>query len=104
MHNTLFRRIAESEGWPHAAQVDVLLRYIGAQADVSAFTDFLDQCREPETDSKTDPADRFMLEVVGYLANPGLTHNAAFRSFCGNAFGLLMPRQAAERWCCWSVA
>jgi len=44
-----------------------------------------------------------MWEVIERLGNPGLALNAAFQSFCANAFDLFTPRQAAERWCCWSI-
>lgn len=104
MPGTLFHQFVDSEGWSEATQVELLLRYIGAQNDLAAFADFLAQCRDTERGGVSDPADRFMWEVAERLRNPGLTLNAAFQSFCANAFDLLTPRQAAERWCCWSVA
>lgn len=104
MPDTLFHQIAESEGWTHATQLGLLLRYIGAQADLPGFADFLAQCSEAESDDNIDPADQFMWDVAEHLGNPGLALDAAFQSFCGNAFDLLTPQQAAERWCCWSVA
>src|SRR3546814_17015311 len=72
--------------------------YIGAQDDLAAFADFLAQCRDTESGGVSDPADRFMWEVAERLCNPGLTLNAAFQSFCANAFDLLTPSLAAERW------
>lgn len=104
MPDTLFHQFADSEGWSEATQIGLLLRYIGAQDDLATFADFLAQCRDSEPGGVTDPADRFMWEVAESLGNPGLTLNATFQSFCANAFDLLTPRQAAERWCCWSVA
>jgi hypothetical protein len=104
MPDTLFHQFVDSEGWSEATQVGLLLRYIGAQDDLTTFADFLAQCRETERGGVSDPADRFMWEVAERLRNPGLTLNAAFQSFCANAFDLLTPDQAAERWCCWSVA
>lgn len=104
MPDTLFHQFVDNEGWSEATQVDLLLRYIGAQDDLAAFADFLAQCRDTEPGGVSDPADRFMWEVAERLCNPGLTLNAAFQSFCANAFDLLTPSLAAERWCCWSVA
>lgn len=103
MPDTLFHQFADSEGWSEAAQIGLLLRYIGTQGDLATFADFLAHCRDSEPGGVIDPADRFMWEVIERLGNPGLALNAAFQSFCANAFDLFTPRQAAERWCCWSV-
>lgn len=50
------------------------------------------------------PVDRFMQDVIDRLADPGLALDPSFRSWCAGNHGLLSPRQAAERWCCWHVA
>src|SRR3546814_1701715 len=79
MPDTLFHQFVDNEGWSEATQVDLLLRYIGAQDDLAAFADFLAQCRDTEPGGVSDPADRFMWEVAERLCNPGLTLNAAFQ-------------------------
>lgn len=50
------------------------------------------------------PVDRFMQDVIDRLADPGLALDPSFRTWCADNHGLLSPRQAAERWCCWHVA
>lgn len=51
-----------------------------------------------------EPVDRFMQDVIDRLGDPGLALEPSFRSWCAGNHGLLSPRQAAERWCCWRVA
>ena len=69
-----------------------------AQDDLATFEDFLAECCDLPSDV-SDPADRFMWEVAEKLGNPGLALNAAFQSFCANAFDLLTPDRAAGSWC-----
>lgn len=99
----LFRRVAEAEGWSDATQLGILLRFIESRQDRLAFSAFLAQYRLVGPDSDADPADKFMWEVIEHLGNPGLAITAAFQQFCLNTHDLLTPRQAAERWCCWSL-
>jgi hypothetical protein len=51
-----------------------------------------------------NPVDRFTQDVIDQLGDPGLALDPSFRSWCAGNHGLLSPRQAAERWCCWHVA
>ena len=51
-----------------------------------------------------DPVDRFRQDVIDRLGDPALALDPSFRSWCVGNHGLLSPRQAAERWCCWRVA
>ena len=51
-----------------------------------------------------DPVDCFMQDVIDRLGDPALALDPSFRSWCAGNHGLLGPRQAAERWCCWRVA
>ncbi|MDE8652162.1 hypothetical protein [Novosphingobium album (ex Liu et al. 2023)] len=105
MNAALFRDVASAEGWSDATQIAVLLRYIAQQAPAGAFGAFLaGQRADPaDEDAGTDTADAFMRAVMILLADPGLKRNAAFRSHCRHAQGLLTPRDAAERWCRWSL-
>ena len=104
MSADLFRRIADAEGWSDVTQIGILLRFIEAQRDCAGFLAFLTQTRAATEDNDLEPADRFMWEVIEHLGNPGLAIMAAFQEFCLNTHDLLTPRQAAERWCRWSVA
>lgn len=104
MPSELFHRIAQAEGWSEATRTSLLLRFMEAEYDHSAFSCFIAQIRAASQDDDIDPADRFMWEVIALLGNPGLAINGAFQQFCLNCHDLLTAHQAAERWCCWAVA
>ena len=79
MPNALFRQMADTEGWSEATQIGLLLRFIENGRDPSVFLSFLSQCRADSPAAHTDPADRFMWQVVELLGNPGLALTSAFQ-------------------------
>lgn len=103
MHSILFRRIADSEGWNEATQIGLLLSYIEAQRDMPGFAAFLARSLASDLDVASDLEDRFMNIVAELLDSPGLILTTAFQLFCLNSSDLLTPRQAADRWRCWSA-
>lgn len=57
-----------------------------------------------KAEAAIDPVDCFMQDVVDRVGDPALALDPSFRSWCAGNHGLLSPRQAAERCCCWRVA
>lgn len=99
MDRMIFETLAAEQGWTLATQIAVLLGYIENQRSPEAFRDYLEGQRADEASANdNDPADAFMWMVADILQHPGLTRQAEFQEYCGNAHGVMTAEHAAESW------